>query len=220
VFARDVVHGQIGYAALSACRDGLKEAGEHVLVVDGGNSLVPKNDFGDGKALWELAETVGYDVRVPGNLELSQGIYAFQSRREAFRGCHWLSCGPADGDMAAYVVLGIGTSQVGFVGLSAPFAGRDSEAFYDAVQLAVDAALAEGADYVVCVSNLGTDPADSPFTAPEVIAARHMDLPVFGVSIITDTMENTSISHEEVQENGKLAEKNMTKLFTELLKTL
>ena len=57
-------------------------------------------------------------------------------------------------------------------------------------------------------------------TAPEVIAARHMDLPVFGVSIITDTMENTSISHEEVQENGKLAEKNMTKLFTELLKTL
>lgn len=57
-------------------------------------------------------------------------------------------------------------------------------------------------------------------TAPEVIAARHMDLPVFGVSIITDTMDNTSISHEEVQENGKLAEKNMTKLFTELLKTL
>ena len=57
-------------------------------------------------------------------------------------------------------------------------------------------------------------------TAPEVIAARHMDIPVFGVSIITDTMENTSISHEEVQENGKLAEKNMTKLFTELLKTL
>ena len=57
-------------------------------------------------------------------------------------------------------------------------------------------------------------------TAPEVIAARHMDIPVFGVSIITDTMENTSISHEEVQENGRLAEKSMTKLFTELLKTL
>ena len=57
-------------------------------------------------------------------------------------------------------------------------------------------------------------------TAPEVIAARHMDIPVFGVSIITDTMDNTSISHEEVQENGKLAEKSMTKLFTELLKTL
>ena len=57
-------------------------------------------------------------------------------------------------------------------------------------------------------------------TAPEVIAARHMDIPVFGVSIITDTMENTRISHEEVQANGRLAEKNMTKLFTELLKTL
>lgn len=57
-------------------------------------------------------------------------------------------------------------------------------------------------------------------TAPEVIAARHMELPVFGVSIITDTMENTSVSHEEVQANGRKAEKSMTKLFTELLKTL
>jgi len=57
-------------------------------------------------------------------------------------------------------------------------------------------------------------------TAPEVIAARHMDIPVFGVSIITDTMENATVSHEEVQANGRLAEKNMTKLFTELLKTL
>ena len=69
------------------------------------------------------------------------------------------------------------------------------------------------------VKIIGGD-ADGMSTAPEVIAARHMDIPVFGVSIITDTMENTSVSHEEVQANGRLAEKNMTKLFTELLKTL
>ena len=54
-------------------------------------------------------------------------------------------------------------------------------------------------------------------TTPEVIAARHMGIPVFGVSIITDLMSNTSVSHEEVQEQGKKAEKNMTKLFIGML---
>lgn len=57
-------------------------------------------------------------------------------------------------------------------------------------------------------------------TTPEVIAARHMGIPVFGVSIITDLMSNTSVSHEEVQEQGKKAEKNMTKLFIGMLEDL
>lgn len=57
-------------------------------------------------------------------------------------------------------------------------------------------------------------------TTPEVIAARHMGIPVFGVSIITDLMSGTAVSHEEVQTEGKKAEKNMTKLFTGMLKVL
>ena len=57
-------------------------------------------------------------------------------------------------------------------------------------------------------------------TAPEVIAARHMGLPVFGVSIITDTMDNLSVSHEEVQREGKKAEKRMTALFIGILERM
>lgn len=57
-------------------------------------------------------------------------------------------------------------------------------------------------------------------TTPEVIAARHMGLPVFGVSIITDLMSAAAVSHEEVQQQGKKAEKNMTKLFIGMLETL
>ena len=57
-------------------------------------------------------------------------------------------------------------------------------------------------------------------TTPEVIAARHMGIPVFGVSIITDLAAGPQVSHEAVQIEGRKAEKNMTKLFIEMLKKL
>lgn len=57
-------------------------------------------------------------------------------------------------------------------------------------------------------------------TTPEVIAARHMGIPVFGVSIITDLATGEAVSHEEVQEQGKKAEKNMTRLFIGMLQSL
>jgi purine-nucleoside phosphorylase len=57
-------------------------------------------------------------------------------------------------------------------------------------------------------------------TTPEVVAARHMGIPCFGISIITDLASGTSVSHEEVQAEGRKAEKNMTRLFKGLLEKL
>jgi purine-nucleoside phosphorylase len=57
-------------------------------------------------------------------------------------------------------------------------------------------------------------------TVPEVIVARHMDLKVFGVSIITDSGvpgEIVEISHEEVQEVAMKAEPKMTLLMKKLI---
>ena len=55
-------------------------------------------------------------------------------------------------------------------------------------------------------------------TTPEVIAARHMGLPVFGVSIITNAaFSGQKSTHEEVQEEGRKAEKRMTALFSALV---
>lgn len=69
------------------------------------------------------------------------------------------------------------------------------------------------------VRKLGAD-AVGMSTIPEVIAARHMGLKVFAVSIITDmavegTMEE--ISHEEVIKAANSAEPKMTRLLLELL---
>ncbi|MGB0882428.1 MAG: purine-nucleoside phosphorylase [Vicingaceae bacterium] len=60
-------------------------------------------------------------------------------------------------------------------------------------------------------------------TVPEVIVARHMDLPCMALSIISDLgVEGkiVEISHEEVQEVAKESEPKMTLIIKELLKRI
>jgi purine-nucleoside phosphorylase len=60
-------------------------------------------------------------------------------------------------------------------------------------------------------------------TVPEVIVARHMSIPVFAMSIITDLGGDDiamSVSHEEVQKEGAKAEKKMTQIMTAMLQEL
>ena len=57
-------------------------------------------------------------------------------------------------------------------------------------------------------------------TVPEVIAARHMNLPVFAISIITDMggqEEVQVITHEEVLKVAKAAEEKMTAILRQLV---
>lgn len=57
-------------------------------------------------------------------------------------------------------------------------------------------------------------------TVPEVIVARHMDMTVFGISIVTDSGvpgQIVEISHQEVQEVAMKAEPNMTLILKELV---
>lgn len=58
-------------------------------------------------------------------------------------------------------------------------------------------------------------------TVPEVIVARHMNIRVFGISIVTDSGvpgEIVEITHEEVQEVAMKAEPKMTLIMKELIK--
>ncbi len=58
-------------------------------------------------------------------------------------------------------------------------------------------------------------------TVPEAIVARHMDMKVFAVSVVTDLgMQEQTVSHEEVLLAAKKAEPKMATLFRELVAVL
>lgn len=60
-------------------------------------------------------------------------------------------------------------------------------------------------------------------TVPEVIVARHMDMDVFGISIVTDSGvpgEIVEISHEEVQEVAMKAEPKLSLIIRELIRQM
>ena len=60
-------------------------------------------------------------------------------------------------------------------------------------------------------------------TVPEVIAARHMSIPCFGFSVITDLGvpgKITEVTHEEVQKVAEKAEKKLTLIIKKMLETI
>jgi len=60
-------------------------------------------------------------------------------------------------------------------------------------------------------------------TAPEVIVARHMDIPCFAMSVITDLGvigKIQKVSHEEIQKVAEVAEPKLTLIIKELIASI
>lgn len=189
VYAADASQGLIGYAALVEYRTMLEENGQQVILIDGGGSVAYQEagTFENSDSLWDIVVAAVYDVRVPGVLELSGGVEELQKRAEQLSDCTYISCNLLDSASGStifdpYVIVEAGELKIGFVGITFPDAAsyvlpdhglcqeNGGQALYDAVQQAIDDATDAGAEYVIAVGNLGTDPGDSPWTAPEVIA--------------------------------------------------
>ncbi len=199
LFTSDVhcgVESNFGYAGLALVRDAYERAGNHVLLVDNGDSIQgePVGTMTSGEANVKLMNAVGYDIATMGNHEFDYGMDRFFALTK-MADFPYISCNfNKDGELqfAPYVIKEFDGVKIAFVGISTPktltsstpkyfqdengnfiygfFEDETGEKLYAAVQKAVDDARAEGAQFVIAMAHLGNEDECKPYTYADVIA--------------------------------------------------
>ncbi len=184
-----------GYAGLAAMRDSLAKS-NHVLLVDNGDSIQgePVGTMTTGEAIIDLMNAVGYDIAIPGNHEFDYGMDRFLELTQKAE-FPYLSCNfNKEGEpvLEPYKLVEFDGVKIGFVGVTTPktltsstpkyfqddsgnfvygfMQDETGEGVYNAVQSAVDAARAEGAQYVVVMGHIGNEETCAPWTYADIIS--------------------------------------------------
>ncbi len=228
LFTSDVhcgVDQNFTYVGLKAVKDAAIDAGNHVLLVDDGDSVQGESIgvLTKGMANIELMNAVGYDVAIAGNHEFDYGMDRFFELVDA-AGFPYVSCNfRRDGALvfAPYKMFEFDGVKIAFVGATTPETlnsstpryfqdgegnyiydftqSGDGARFYAAVQEAVDGARAEGADYVFLIAHLGNEGACRPYTYADVIGhTSGVDAVLDGHSHDTDKVVMKNRDGEDV----------------------
>lgn len=199
VYQRDDDQGQLGFAALASYADSLVDSGKQVVLIDGGDAIQGEAvaTLSKGSYIVDMMNEAGYLMSVPGNHEFDFGMDVFldlanKHSEYSYVSCNFINLKTGETVFPPYILKDFGGRLVAFVGVSTPESytkstpsyfqdfignyiygfceGNDGQNLYDCVQKAIDDAVKEGADYVIGVGHLGTDPTSSPWTSVEVIA--------------------------------------------------
>ena len=208
-----------GYAGLQQVRSALLARGDDVILVDDGDAVQgePIGTMTKGEAIIDLMNTLGYEIAIPGNHEFDYGMDQFLALTEKADFTYISSNFNREGELVfqPYVIKELAGKQVAFVGVTTPktltsstpryfqddagnfvygfFQDMTGEGVYTAVQNAVDAARAEGAEYVVVMGHMGNEVECRPWTYFDVIENTNgIDLFLDGHSHDTEqvTMKN------------------------------
>ena len=184
-----------GFAGVYALKEKLS-ADNYVLLVDDGDSTQgePIGTVTRGEAIIAIMNATGYDIAIPGNHDFDYGVDRFLELAN-MADFPYISCNfNKEGELIfnPYVIKEFDGVKIAFVGVTTPATLRSStpryfmdesgnfiygfmqdktgEKLYSAVQTAVDAARAEGANYVILMAHLGNEAECSPWMYSEVIA--------------------------------------------------
>ena len=212
VYENDVHCAVEGYARLVAVRDSVKRETPYVATVSCGDfvqgGLV--GSLSQGEYIVDIMNRADYDVVVPGNHEFDYGmeqLHRLTERLSATVVCANLRDLRTERPVfAPYHIIRYGQTDVAFVGLlttstltsTSPLTYQDStgrvvytfmkEQFYTEAQRQVDAARAEGADYVVVLAHLGDIPEDDHPTSLALIAGTR------GIDAVLDGHSHSTIA--------------------------
>nr|WP_276856641.1 alpha/beta fold hydrolase [Intestinimonas timonensis] len=190
----------LGYAGVAAYKAEMEAqyGAENVTLVDAGDAIQggPIGTLSKGSYIVDIMNEVGYDLAIPGNHEFDYGMDNFLTLAQEKAEYTYLCCNFTDLEgkavLDAYKVVDYGDVSVGYVGIDTPESftkstptyfqnekgeyiysfsqGNEGADLYAAVQKAVDAAVADGADYVVALGHLGNEGSTDVWTSKAVIA--------------------------------------------------
>ena len=184
-----------GYAGLYEAKQNLSKD-YNVLLVDDGDAIQGEaiGTMTTGEAIIDIMNSMGYDVAIPGNHEFDYGVERFLelTKKANFP---YISCNfNKEGELIfePWLMKEIGGLKIAFVGVTTPYTLRSStptyfmddngnfiygfmqdetgESVYNAVQQSVDAARAEGADYVIVIGHMGNETECIPWRYNDVIS--------------------------------------------------
>ena len=214
------IDDNLGYQDLVTVKNAYERMGNKVLMVDNGDAIQGDTvgTLSKGEYIIDIMNEAGFDVVTPGNHEFDYGMERFLelTKKANFP---YVSCNFVDKDgkavLDAYKIIEAEGKKIAFVGISTPKtitsstpkyfmndAGEyiysfcqdaNGEKLYSAVQSAVDAAKAEGADYVVALAHLGTEEDCSPWTSSEVITNTT------GIDVVLDGHSHSTWEEEHVK---------------------
>ena len=214
------VDDNLGYAGLATVKNALEAQGKHVVLVDNGDAVQGDTigTLSNGEYIIDIMNEVGYDVATPGNHEFDYGMDQFFALTEQAN-FPYVSANFVDNDgntvLDPYVIKDVAGVKIAFVGISTPKTITTStpkyfqddngnyiysfqqdetgEKLYAAVQAAVDAARAEGAQFVIALAHLGIEEDCSPWTSSEVIVNTT------GIDAVLDGHSHSMIQGEKVK---------------------
>lgn len=214
------VDDNLGYTGLATVKNALEAQGKHVVLVDNGDAVQGDTigTLSNGEYIIDIMNEVGYDVATPGNHEFDYGMDQFLALTEQAN-FPYVSANFVDNDgntvLDPYVIKDVAGVKIAFVGISTPKTITTStpkyfqddngnyiysfqqdetgEKLYAAVQSAVDAARAEGAQFVIALAHLGIEEDCSPWTSSEVIVNTT------GIDAVLDGHSHSMIQGEKVK---------------------
>ena len=179
------ISDNVGVARLSQYKKDLKKQGLAVLLADAGDAVqgAPIGKLSKGESIVNIMNAIGYDFLIPGNHEFDYGMEQFFKlnalQKTKYASCNFTDLRTGEHPLQAYKIVEAGGHKIAFVGVTTPetlatstpkyfqdengkfiygFSEDDSGAkIYAAIQKAVDAAKAEGVEYVIVVGHLGVN---------------------------------------------------------------
>lgn len=215
----------MSYAAIAGYKSEMEATygADNVTLVDNGDAIqgAVLGTLSDGEWIVDIMNEVGYDLAIPGNHEFDFGMDQFLDIAKNQAAYQYLSCNFLDKDgntvLDPYKIVSYGDTDIAYVGISTPETiskstpaffqdengnyiysfcqGENGQELYDRVQDTVDAARADGADYVVALAHLGEDLASRPWMSTEVIANTT------GIDAVLDGHSHT-VDAEQIVKNA------------------